>query len=145
MAWGSFLPTRGWTCTPCIGRLTLNPWTSMEVHARHYWQAHFLMRNRKVMEIKGFILVVQLLRCIRIFEIPMTAAYQAPLSSPSPRLYPNSCPLNQWCHPTISSSATLNLPQHQGLFQWVSFSHQVAKVLELQHQSFQWIFRTDYP
>ena len=37
-----------------------------------------------------------------------------------------------------------NLSQHQGLFQWVSSSHQVAKVLELQlqHQSFQWIFRT---
>ena len=38
------------------------------------------------------------------------------------------------------------LSQHQGLFQWVSSPHQVAKVLEfqLQHQSFQWIFRTDF-
>ena len=38
-----------------------------------------------------------------------------------------------------------NLSQHQGLLRWVSSSHQVAKVLEfqLQHQSFQWIFRTD--
>ena len=38
------------------------------------------------------------------------------------------------------------LSQHQGLFQWVSSSHQVAEVLEfqLQHQSFQWIFRTDW-
>ena len=36
--------------------------------------------------------------------------------------------------------------QHQGLFQWVSSSHQMARVLELQlqHQSFQWIFRTDF-
>ena len=33
----------------------------------------------------------------------------------------------------------LNLSQHQDLFQWVGSSHQVAKVLELQHQSFQWI------
>ena len=41
---------------------------------------------------------------------------------------------------------TFNLSQHQGLFQWVSFSHQVDKVLEfqLQHQSFQWIFRIDF-
>ena len=41
---------------------------------------------------------------------------------------------------------TFNLSQHQGLFQWVSSSHQVAKVLEfqLQHQSFQWIFRIDF-
>ena len=39
-----------------------------------------------------------------------------------------------------------NLPSIKGLFQWVSSSHQVAKVLEvqLQHQSFQWIFRTDF-
>ena len=39
------------------------------------------------------------------------------------------------------SPSALNLSQHQGLFHWVSSSHQVAKVLELQHQSFQWIFR----
>ena len=33
------------------------------------------------------------------------------------------------------------LSQH--LFQWISYSHQLAKVLELQlqHQSFQWVFR----
>ena len=49
-----------------------------------------------------------------------------PLSSPSPPAF--------------------NLSQHQGLFRWVNSSHQVAKVLEfqLQHQSFQWIFRTDF-
>ena len=41
---------------------------------------------------------------------------------------------------------TFNHSQHQGLFKWVSFSHQVAKILEfqLQHQSFQLIFRTDF-
>ena len=44
-----------------------------------------------------------------------------------------------------SSPPAFNLSQHQGLFKWVSSSHQVVKVLEfqLQHQSFQWIFRTD--
>ena len=43
------------------------------------------------------------------------------------------------------SSPTFNLSQHQGLFKWVSSSHQVAKVLafQLQHQSFQWTPRTD--
>ena len=49
-------------------------------------------------------------------------------------------------HPLLSpSSPAFNLSQHQDLFQWVSSLHQVAKVLELQlhHQSFQWIFRTD--
>ena len=47
-------------------------------------------------------------------------------------------------HPLSSPySPALHLSQHQGLFQWVSFSHQVAKVLksQLQHQSFQWILR----
>ena len=50
-------------------------------------------------------------------------------------------------HPLSSlSPPALNLSQHQGLFQSVNFLHQVAKVLEfqLQHQSFQWIFRTDF-
>ena len=42
------------------------------------------------------------------------------------------------------SSLALNLSQHQNLFQWFGSSHQVAIVLELQHQSFQWIFRVDY-
>ena len=51
-----------------------------------------------------------------------------------------SCPLSPPSPPAFS------LSQHQGLFQWVSSSHQVAKVLELQlqHQSFQWIFRTSF-
>ena len=48
-------------------------------------------------------------------------------------------------HPLSSPSPpTFNLLQHQGLFKWVSSSHQVAKVLEfqLQYQSFQWTPRT---
>ena len=50
-------------------------------------------------------------------------------------------------HPLLSPSPlTFNLSQHQGLFQWVSSSHQVAKIWEFQpqHQSFQWIFRMDF-
>ena len=48
-------------------------------------------------------------------------------------------------HPLSSPfPPALNLSQHQGLFKWVSSSHQVAKVLEFQlHQSFQWTPRTD--
>ena len=50
-------------------------------------------------------------------------------------------------HPLFSPSPlAFSLSQHQGLFKWVSSSHQMAKILEfqLQHQSFQWIFRTDF-
>ena len=44
------------------------------------------------------------------------------------------------------SPTALNLSQHQGLFKWVSSLYQVAKVseLQLQHQSFRWVFRTDF-
>ena len=45
---------------------------------------------------------------IRLFEIPWIAACQASLSFIiSPRVCSNSCPVSQWCHPTISSSLTL--------------------------------------
>ena len=71
-----------------------------------------------------------------------------PCPSPTPGVYSNSSPLSRWCHTAISSPSppSFDLSQHQGLFKWVSSSHQVAKVLEfqLQHQSFQWIFRTDF-
>ena len=52
----------------------------------------------------------------------------------------------QLSHPLSSPSPPApNLSQHQGLFQWVSPSHEVAKILEfqLQHESFQWTPRTD--
>ena len=73
-----------------------------------------------------------------------------PCTSPTPRAYSNSCPSSHWCHSTISSSvipfSCLQSFPASGAFQWVSSSHQVAKVLEfqLQHQSFQWMFRTDF-
>ena len=72
-----------------------------------------------------------------------------PCPSPAPRVYPHSCASSRWCHPAISSSVVPSPPapnpsQHQGLFQWVNSSHEVAKELEfqLQHQSFQWTPRT---
>ena len=73
-----------------------------------------------------------------------------PCPSPTPGACSNSCPSSWWYHPShpllSPSSPAFSLSHHQGLFQWVSSSHQVAKVLEfhLQHQSFQWIFRTDF-
>ena len=71
-----------------------------------------------------------------------------PLSS---RVCSNLCPLSQWCYLTISSSATsfsscLRSFSASGSFPVSRSSHQVAKVLELQlqHQSFQWIFRISF-
>ena len=74
-----------------------------------------------------------------------------PCPAPTPRAYSNSV---HWVGDAIQPSHPLsppsplafNLSQHQSLFQWGSSLHQVAKVLEFQlwHQSFQWIFRTDF-
>ena len=71
-----------------------------------------------------------------------------PCPSPSPGVHPSSCPLHQWCHPAISSSDTLFLPS---VFPSIrDFSNEsapgkwVTKILELQHESFQWIFRVDF-
>ena len=54
-----------------------------------------------------------------------------PCPSSTSGVYSNSCPLSQWCHPTISSSAVpssaFNLSYYQGLFQWVSSLHQMEK------------------
>ena len=68
-----------------------------------------------------------------------------PYPSPTPKVYPDSCPLNRWCHPAISSSVSpfSSCPQSlpaSGPFQWVNSSQEVAKILEFQpqHQSFQW-------
>ena len=62
-----------------------------------------------------------------------------PCSSPSPRVCSNSCPPSRWC----SSLCLQYFPVSRSL-PWVGCSHQVAKVLELQHQSFQWIFSLDF-
>ena len=74
-----------------------------------------------------------------------------PCPSPSPRACWNACPLCEWCHPTISSSVTpfSSGPQsflYMYLHQWVGSWGQVPKVLELQlqHQSFQWLFRVGF-
>ena len=67
-----------------------------------------------------------------------------PCPSPSPGACPSSCPFNQWCYTAILSSVALfsfclQSFHRKCLFQWVSCSHQVAKVLEFQlhHQPFQ--------
>ena len=83
---------------------------------------------------------------------PCTAAHQASLSFTISqsllKLMSIESVMPSKSHPLFNASSppTFNLSQNHGLFQWVSSSYQVAKVLEfqLQHQSFQWIFSTDF-
>jgi len=100
------------------------------------------------MRIKMWFCSVQLLSCVRLCN-PMDCG------TPGLPVHHQLLELAQthvhWIGDAIQPSQplsppsppTFNLSQHQGLFQWVNSSHQVAKVLEfqLQHQSFQWIFR----
>ena len=95
---------------------------------------------------------VQSLSRVRLFATPRIAARQASpsitnsRSLPKPMSIESVMPSNQPSHSLLSPSPpALNLSQHQGLFKWVSPSHQVAKILEfqLQHQSFQRTPKTD--
>ena len=74
---------------------------------------------------------------------------RTPCPSTTPRVYSNSCPLSRWCHPSISSSVVpfSSCPQFfpaSGSFQMsqVFTSEGQSIGFQLQHQSFQWIFRT---
>ena len=91
-----------------------------------------------------FIVVVQLLSHVQLFASPWTVACQTSLSFTVSQFVQTHVhwvsDATQPFHPLLSPSPlALNLSQHQGLFQWVTSSHLVAKVLELQlqHQSFQ--------
>ena len=93
--------------------------------------------------------VVQWLTHVWLFATPWPETSQAPLPSTISRSLPKfmsfeSVMLLNHLIPFCPLLLTFNLSQHQGLFQWVGSSHQVAKVLELQHQSFQGIFRVDF-
>ena len=91
---------------------------------------------------------VQSLSHIRLFATPQTAAHQAYQLPELTQTHAHRVSdAIQPSHLLSSlSPPTFNLSQHKGLFQWVSSSHQVAEILEfqLQNQSFQWIFRTDF-
>jgi len=97
-------------------------------------------------------------RCCSVTQLSLTLCDPMDCSTPGLPVHHQLLELTQthvhWVgdaiqpsHPLSSPSPpAFNLSQHQGLFQWVSSLHQVAKILEfqLQHHSFQWIFRTDF-
>ena len=120
----------------------------------------FLLSGCKLWEVRGFVLWIvhplsvssfQSLSCVQLCN-PMDCSTPGfPVHHHLPELAQTHVHRVgdgiQPSHPLLSPSPpAFNHPQHQGLFQWVSSSKQVAKVLELhlQHQSFQWIFRTDF-
>ena len=99
----------------------------------------------------GMFSSVQWLSCVWLFATQWTTPRQASLSITNSWSLPKHVhwvgDAIQPSHPlSFPSPPAFNLSQHQGFFKRVSSLNQVAKVLEfqLQHQSFQWIFRTDF-
>ena len=128
-----------------ITYIHLNIWKKMRKNKHSY--SHFSLH------VKMSIFSVQFSHSVMSDSLRLHEPQHSrpPCPSPTPGAYSNSCPLSWLGHPTISSSvvpfsACLQSFPASGFFQWVSTSHQVAKILEfqLQHQSFQWIFRTDF-
>ena len=88
---------------------------------------------------------------VRLFATPQTAACQASLSLATSRNLPKfmsialmmpSSHLILW-QPLLLPSIFTSIRD----FSWVSCSHQMTKIMEfqLQHQSFQWVFKVDFP
>ena len=94
---------------------------------------------------------VQLLSSVQLFVAHGLQHTRVPCPSPTPGAYSNSCPSNRWCHPIISSSVISFSSYFQSFPAWGSFptsqfftSGGQSIGVSLQHQSFQWIFRTDF-
>ena len=119
-------------------------WNTIGYHQNHFtmlWVLHLSI----VLPCNFQFSSVQLLSRVRLFATPWIAARQASLSITNSQSL-----LKLMSIESVMPSSHLILCRplllpHQGLFQWVNSSHQVAKVLEfqLQHQSFQWTPRTD--
>ena len=125
----------------------------------HVLQAVFKAQDKRDVAINMFLCIyVYIYNYVLYFSVAQSCPTlqpnglqntRLPCPSLSPRACSDSSPLSQWCHPTIIILChPLLLQSFPALwsFQWVSSSHQVAKVLalQLQHQSFQWILRTDF-
>ena len=73
-------------------------------YLRVLWTAR--RSNQSVLKELNLLDVVQSLSLVWFFAAPWAAACQASLSFTIFQSLLNSCPLSQWCHPTISSSVT---------------------------------------
>ena len=123
-----------WTELILDGGASSNPWHKQS-KTLSTWKYH------PKLEIVSFSSVVQ--SCLTLC-IPWTAACQASLSITNSQSLFKLMPLSWWCHSIISSSLApfsshLQSCPASGLCQWVS-----PLEFQLQHQSFQWMFRTDF-
>ena len=111
---------------------------------RHWWHA---VRGHWHISVQ---LSSHSLSCVQLFAIPWTLACQASLSFTiswsflklmSIELVMPSIYLIL-CHPLLLLPSIF--PSIKVFFEWIGSRHQVAKLLEIQHQFFQWIFKIDF-
>ena len=113
------------------------------------WQATDLRVTRVRHDWNDFLLL--LFSCSFMFNSLQPHGRQhsrLPCLSPSPGACSESCPSSRWCHPTILSSVIpfsclQSFPASGSLPRSQCFSSG-GQILELQHQSFQWISRVDF-
>ena len=137
---------------------TFNPLCAVSVeNSSTYMALLWKLKDNKAMKMSfkyvrsGQFCSVQSLVRVWLFATTWTAVCQSSLSITNSRSLQTHV---HWVGEAIQASHPLSSPsppafdfsQHQSLFKWVSSLHQMAKVLEfqLQHQSFQWTFRTDF-
>ena len=111
---------------------------------------HLVKKDRRSLWDNSFV-VVQLLSLFTSLQHHGLQHTKPPCLSTTFGVYSNLCPLSQWCHPTISSSVVpfSSCPQSfpaTGSFQMSQFFASGGQSIGVsaQHQSFQWIFRTDF-
>ena len=135
---GSFWP-RDQICSSCGSHIAGRLFTAEPLKKPHYV---YIMRH--------MFISVQFTQSCDSLRPHGLQHVRPPRPSSTPRARPNSCPLSQWCHPTISSSVIPFSSHHQsfpasGSFQMSQFFASGDKSIgvSVSHQSFQWIFRTD--
>ena len=69
------------------------------------WKSPFGLKTSGWASRMGQFSSLQLLSHVRLFVKPHESQHASPpCPSPTPRVYPDSCPLSQWCHQTTLSS-----------------------------------------
>ena len=113
-------------------------------------EVRILSSIKTLLPFKGNYFVVQLLSCVWLWSHGLQHT-RLLYPSPSPRTCSNSCPLGQWCHPTISSSvipfsSCLQSFPALGSFLMNRLFASCGQVLQLQlqWQSFQWVYRIGF-
>ena len=113
-----------------------------------YWLRSYIstLLAWSLLSVKELLFAVQSLSSVWLFAPPWTRAWQASLSFAISWILFKLMSIESvmlFIHFILSSPSpsAFTLSQHQGLFQWICYLHQVAKVLEFQ---LQWIFRVDF-